>query len=77
MAKTKALIDCAVTAQLIFVFAEAKIWFSHDAAHISLIIKFCLVLKGFSTLKQEKIQKKVVFCFDMLSKKVCLPFRSK
>ena len=34
--KTKALISCAVTAQLIcvFVFAYAKSWFSHDVAHI-------------------------------------------
>ena len=34
--KTKALIRCALTAQLIlaFVFAYAKSWFSHDAAHI-------------------------------------------
>ena len=32
----KALISCAVSAQLIcaFVFADAKIRFSHDAAHI-------------------------------------------
>ena len=36
VAKTKALISCAVTAQLIcaFVFAYAKIRFSHDAAHL-------------------------------------------
>ena len=36
VAKTKALINCAVTAQLIctFVFALAKIQFSHDRAHI-------------------------------------------
>ena len=36
VAKTKALIGCAVTAQLIwvFVFALAKIRFSHDAAHM-------------------------------------------
>ena len=36
VAKTKALISCAVTAQLIraFVFAYAKFWFSHDAAHV-------------------------------------------
>ena len=36
--KTKALISCAVTAQLIcnFVFAYAKIWFSHDAAQLLL-----------------------------------------
>ena len=35
-AKTKALISCAVTIQLIctFVFAYAKSRFSHDAAHI-------------------------------------------
>ena len=36
MAKTKALISFAVTAKLIcvFVYAYAKIRFSHDAAHI-------------------------------------------
>ena len=35
VAQTKALISCAVTVQLIcaFVFAYAKRWFSHDAAH--------------------------------------------
>ena len=35
MAKTKALISCAVTAQLIcvFVFAYANCWFSHAKAH--------------------------------------------
>ena len=32
VAKTKALISCVVTAQLIFVFAFAKSRFSHDAA---------------------------------------------
>ena len=38
IAKTKALISCAVTAQLIcvFVFAYAKRRFSHDAAHLIL-----------------------------------------
>ena len=37
VAKTKVLISCAVTAQLIcgFVFAYAKSRFSHDGAHIS------------------------------------------
>ena len=37
VAKPKALISCAVTAQLIwaFVFAYAKIRFSHYAAHSS------------------------------------------
>ena len=36
--KTKALISCAVTAQLISTsgFTYAKIWFSHDAAHFML-----------------------------------------
>ena len=36
VAKTKALISFAVTAKVIcvFVFAYAKCWFSHDAAHI-------------------------------------------
>ena len=36
MAKTKALISCAVTAQLIyvFVFAYANRWFSHAKADI-------------------------------------------
>ena len=35
-AKTKALISCAVTVQLtwVFLFAFAKHWFSYDAAHI-------------------------------------------
>ena len=38
VAKTKALISFAVTAKLIcvFVFAYAKCWFSHDAAHINI-----------------------------------------
>ena len=38
VAKTKALISCAVTAQLIcvFVFAYARNRFSHDTAHIRL-----------------------------------------
>ena len=38
VAKTKALISFAVTAKLIcvFVFAYAKIRFSHDAAHLTL-----------------------------------------
>ena len=38
LVKTKALISCEVTTQLIcvFVFAYAKIWFSHIAANINL-----------------------------------------
>ena len=39
VAKTKALISCAVTAQLIcvFVFAYAKSWFSHAIMHLLLM----------------------------------------
>ena len=42
MAKTKALISCAVTAQLIcgFVFAYAKFRFSHDAAHMQNVFSY-------------------------------------
>ena len=45
VAKTKALISCAVTAQLIcvFVFAYAKSPFSHDATHlIAKVLKLCI-----------------------------------
>ena len=48
--KTKALISCAVTAQLIcaFVFAKAKVRFSHDVAqillHILIILHFMQTL---------------------------------
>ena len=41
VAKTKALISFAVTVKLIcvFVFAYAKIWFSHSAAHLGISLK--------------------------------------
>ena len=41
--KIKELIKCVVTAQLIwaFVFAKAKIQFSHDAAHSSHLLHIC------------------------------------
>ena len=44
MAKTKALISFAVTAKLIcvFVFVNAKCWFSHDAAHLCICIMIFL-----------------------------------
>ena len=43
-AKTKALISCAVTAQLIcaFVFAYADCWFSDVAAQLKQLIKSCI-----------------------------------
>ena len=39
IAKTKKLISCTVTAQLIcvFVFAFAKNWFSYDMAHLIIV----------------------------------------
>ena len=49
VAKTKALISFAVTAKLIcvFVFANAKCWFSHDAAQMTTLndkmTGFCLI----------------------------------
>ena len=48
VAKTKALIRCAVTAQLIcaFVFAYAKDRFSHDAAHIFMLHLTCFLFSS-------------------------------
>ena len=47
VAKTKAVISFAVTAKLIcvFVFAYAKHWFSHDAAHLFLIYQGHMFIK--------------------------------
>ena len=47
VAKTKALISFAVTAKLIcgFVFANAKVRFSHVAAHL-FVSDFCCLIKG-------------------------------
>ena len=47
VAKTKALISFVVTAKLIcvFVFAYAKRWISHDAAHVmTSVISFIFVM---------------------------------
>ena len=46
MAKTKALISFAVTAKLIcvFVFAYAKCWFPHDAAHNKIWNKISMIV---------------------------------
>ena len=51
VAKTKVLISCAVTSQLIcgFVFAKKKIRFSHGAAHIYPLIPHCYIVKLGST----------------------------
>ena len=49
VAKTKALISCAVTAHLIcvFVFAYGKRWFSHDAAHRVFWLQYMVLLNLF------------------------------
>ena len=51
VAKTKALISCAVTAQLIcaFGFAYADCWFSHAKAHIDCIIYLFIYLFSATT----------------------------
>ena len=57
MAKTKALISCAVNAQLIcvFVFALAKRRFSHDAAHIIITKSHLCDTQQFHQLYKMKV----------------------
>ena len=59
MAKTKALISCAVTAQLIcvFVFAYANCWFIHAQAQLVVVfftttftVLICMYMQKFKTL---------------------------
>ena len=60
-AKTKALISCAITAQLIcgFVFAYADSWFSDAVAQISDPAKnYCMLLAA----SNSEIEKKGVSC---------------
>ena len=47
VAKTKALISCAVTAQLIcgFVFAYANSLFSHDEAHLVILTRTSFIIR--------------------------------
>ena len=52
--KTKALISCAVTTQLIwiFVFPYAKSMFSHDEAHLMVILQIMLICQcNFDSIK--------------------------
>ena len=51
-AKTKALISRAVTVKLIctFVFAYAKSWFSHEAAHLKDVCVLCLEIQIYSAI---------------------------
>ena len=63
MAKTKALISCAVTAQLIcvFVFAYAKSRFSHDEAHMSVSsIRTCFTLAFVCLLKMHLCDRSLI-----------------
>ena len=57
VAKTKALISLAVTAKLIctFVFAYAKSWFSHDAAHKAVGRKHLSVWEQMATDQHEPL----------------------
>ena len=57
MAKTKALISCAVTAQLIcvFVFAYANRWFSHAQAHMNIDISAIFMQEVVNNVACKKI----------------------
>ena len=57
VAKTKALISFAVTAKLIcvFVFAYAKCWFSHDAAHFAIVSQRLSFLEYFGIRKSTTL----------------------
>ena len=64
VAKTKALVSCAVTAQLIcaFIFAWEKVWLSHEVAHLFLM--YHLVPASFHRTLERALQKslKVLEC---------------
>ena len=68
MAKTKALISFAVTAKLIcvFVFADAKSWFSHDAVKI-IKANFLLINVKMPTIELSMI--KVLYPLNWLKEK--------
>ena len=68
VAKTRALISCVVTAQLIcvFVFAYAKTRFSHDAAHILWILDKNLKIILFLSIR-GMFKNNVDFCYKKLS----------
>ena len=68
VAKTRALISCVVTAQLIcvFVFAYAKNRFSHDAAHILWILDKNLKIILFLSIR-GMFKNNVDFCYKKLS----------
>ena len=52
MAKTKALISCAVTAQLrcVFVFAYANRWFFHAESHLQILDQTSFVIRFFQVI---------------------------
>ena len=63
-----ALISCAVTVQLIcvFVFAYAKIWFSHDSAHIKQSLSLSLFNCKFQVSLQKHISRILLFQLHVL-----------
>ena len=75
--KTKALISCAVRAQMIFafVFAYSKSWFTHDAAHVifccSYYIEFLVAFDLLSFLTDKPEQTVFTQIYHGLP---CLPF---
>ena len=69
--KTKALISCALVAQLIcvFVFTYAKSRFSHEVAHITLGSPCCILEQDtFTSQKVLEIPRKLWLLPDMTEK---------
>ena len=74
MAKTKTLISCAATAQLIcvFVFAFANCWFSHAAAHFNVICS-CLSINPFKQSHESYVFQLIGFRFRVF---LCYDWRN-
>ena len=74
--KTKVLISCAVTAQLIscFVFAYAKSWFSHDTAYIVASTLMILNLWTNTTWQTEQAQMRGFLLEQSYQSIVCFQF---
>ena len=70
VATTKALISCAVTAQLIcaFVFAKAKIWFSHNAAQM---VSAAVYITDF--MVGNMVMQHAFYFMCLADKKICQP----
>ena len=68
VAKTKKLISCAVTAQLIcvFVFAFAKNWFSYDVAHLIIVERTMIRISVLHFMLQKIVDDEV------MKSKICM-----